>query len=129
MNNLASIVIVSHSEQIAEGIKEMIEQISDEITVELAGGTTSGGIGTSLDKITHAIKNAASPKGVVVFYDIGSSKMNAELALELNDYHDVEIIDAPLVEGAYVAAVKASIGKSAQEIKRNIEDDFPNFFQ
>lgn len=129
MNKLASIVIVSHSELIAKGIKEMIAQISDDIVVEVAGGTSSGEIGTSLNKITKAIENASSEKGVVIFYDIGSAKMNVQLALEVNTYENVEIIDAPLVEGAYIAAVKASIGKSAQDIKRNIEDDFPNFFK
>ena len=129
MNKLASIVIVSHSELIAKGIKEMIAQISGDIVVEVAGGTSSGEIGTSLNKITKAIENASSEKGVVIFYDIGSAKMNVQLALEVNTYENVEIIDAPLVEGAYIAAVKASIGKSAQDIKRNIEDDFPNFFK
>lgn len=129
MNNLTSIVIVSHSEKVASGIKEMIEQISKQIVVEIAGGTSNGEIGTSLEKINRAIKKANSPKGIVVFYDIGSAKMNAQLALEFNDLKDVEIIDAPLVEGAYVAAVKASIGKSAKEIKRNIEEEFPNFFK
>lgn len=129
MNKLASIVIVSHSELIAKGIKEMIAQISGDIVVEVAGGTSSGEIGTSLNKITKAIENASSEKGVVIFYDMGSAKMNVQLALELHSYHHIEIIDAPLVEGAYIAAVKASIGKSAQDIKRNIEDDFPNFFK
>jgi len=129
MNEFVSIVIVSHSEKIALGIKEMIEQIADQITVEVAGGTESGQIGTNLTKINQAIERAASSKGVLMFYDMGSAKMNAQFAMEISEHKNVEIVDVPLVEGAYIAAVKASIGKSAVEIKQKLHEFFPDFFQ
>lgn len=129
MDEFVSIVIVSHSEEVAFGIKEMIEQISDQLVVETAGGTNDGGIGTSLEKIKGAIKRASSPKGTLIFYDMGSAKMNVQFAVETNAFSDVEIVDAPLIEGAYIAAVKASIGKSAHEIKQKLHEYFPNFFQ
>lgn len=129
MNNYVSIVIVSHSEKIAVGIKDMIQQIAKDITVEAAGGTDDGQIGTNLNKINEAIEKAYTPKGVLVFYDMGSAKMNAQFALELKNRNNIHIIDVPLVEGAYIAAVKASIGKSALEIKENLLKYFPNFFQ
>lgn len=129
MNNYVSIVIVSHSEKIATGIKDMIEQIAENVTVEIAGGTNDGEIGTNLNKINEAVEKAYSPKGVLVFYDMGSAKMNAQFALELNNRENIYIIDVPLVEGAYIAAVKASIGKSVLEIKENLLEYFQNFFQ
>ncbi|NLI67285.1 MAG: PTS-dependent dihydroxyacetone kinase phosphotransferase subunit DhaM [Bacilli bacterium] len=125
MDNQTGIVIVSHSDKIANGIKDLLKEVSENIKVEAAGGTAAGGIGTSLDKIAEAIANVSSQKGVVVFYDIGSAKMNAELVIELNQWENVFVIDAPLVEGAYVAAVKTSIGKTADEIKREMEAEFP----
>lgn len=129
MNEYVSIVIVSHSEKIAQGIQEMIGQIADQITVEIAGGTDDDGIGTSMNKINDAIKRASSAKGILVFYDMGSAKMNVQFAVEMSNYQNIEIVDAPLVEGAYIAAVKASIGKSAPEIKGKLHEFFPNFFQ
>lgn len=129
MNEYVSIVIVSHSEKIATGIKEMIGQIADKIVVEIAGGTSDGDVGTSLEKINDAIKRASSPRGTLIFYDMGSAKMNVQFALEVGSFNRVEIVDAPLVEGAYIAAVKASIGKSATEIKQKLHEFFPNFFQ
>lgn len=129
MNNYVSIVIVSHIEKIATGIKDMIEQIAENVTVEIAGGTNDGEIGTNLNKINEAVEKAYSPKGVLVFYDMGSAKMNAQFALELNNRENIYIIDVPLVEGAYIAAVKASIGKSVLEIKENLLEYFQNFFQ
>lgn len=129
MNDLVSIVIVTHSEKVAVGIKEMIGQIAEQIVVEVAGGTDDGDIGTSLGKINDAIERAASPNGTLIFYDMGSAKMNVQFALEVGSFAHVEIVDAPLVEGAYIAAVKASIGKSATEIKQKLHEFFPNFFQ
>src|SRR5699024_8424902 len=129
MVEYVSIVVVSHTEKIALGIQEMIGQIAEEIVVEVAGGTNDGTVGTSLEKITCAIDRAASSKGVLVFYDMGSAKMNAQFAIEMGEYVDVEIVDAPLVEGAYIAAVKASIGKSASEMKRKLHTFFQDFLK
>lgn len=129
MDQFVSVVIVSHSEKIALGMKQLIQQITGEITVEVAGGTEDGTIGTSLEKIEQALERASSSKGTLLFYDMGSAKMNAQFALETSENRNVEIIDAPLVEGAYIAAVKASIGKSAVEIKQTLEDFFPSFIQ
>lgn len=128
MDEYVSIVIVSHSEQLAVGVKEIISQIASEVIVEVAGGSDDGQIGTSLAKITAAIDRASSSQGTLIFYDMGSAKMNAQFAIETNNYEGLEIIDAPLVEGAYVAAVKASIGKTRLEIKEQLNEFFPNFF-
>jgi len=119
------IVLVSHSEKIATGLKEIIREVIDEVPVELASGMEGGYIGTSVEKITSAIICADKGRGVLLFYDLGSAKMNADLAIELADVKDVVIVESPLVEGAYVAAVEASVGRSKEEILQTIEEAFP----
>lgn len=119
------IVLVSHSEKIAIGLKEIIREVIDEVPIGLASGMEDGQIGTSVEKITSAILQADEGRGVLLFYDLGSAKMNAELAIELADIQEIEIVEAPLVEGAYVAAVEASVGRSMNEILQNVTKSFP----
>ena len=121
---MVGIVIVSHSEKIAEGVKEVAEQMVPEVKIYSAGGTDDGRIGTDAMKISAAIENAFDKDGVILLFDLGSSLMNAEMAIEFLDEDiksKVEIIDAPLVEGAIVAAAYASMNKTIEEIKDNLK--------
>ncbi|MBY7144237.1 PTS-dependent dihydroxyacetone kinase phosphotransferase subunit DhaM [Virgibacillus sp. NKC19-3] len=112
----AGIVLISHSSKIAEGIKDLITQVVTEVPIETAGGTEENAIGTSIDKIQDAIKIADNGEGVLLFYDIGSAKMNAEMAMEMADLDTIQLVEAPLVEGAYTAAVESGMGKTVQEV-------------
>ena len=117
-------MIVSHSEKIAEGVKEVAEQMVPEVKIYSAGGTDDGRIGTDAMKISAAIENAFDKDGVILLFDLGSSLMNAEMAIEFLDEDiksKVEIIDAPLVEGTIVTAVYASMNKTIEEIKDNLK--------
>ena len=121
---MVGIVIVSHSEKIAEGVKEVAEQMVPEVKIYSAGGTDDGRIGTDAMKISAAIDNAFDKDGVILLFDLGSSLMNAEMAIEFLDEDiksKVEIIDAPLVEGTIVTAVYASMNKTIEEIKDNLK--------
>jgi|SRR5690625_25573 len=122
--NYVGIVLISHSEKVTIGLKEIIRQVIHEVPVEAAGGMDDGQIGTSIEKIKTAIQQANQNRGVLVFYDLGSAKMNAELAIELADLQQIQLVEAPLIEGAYVGAVEASIGKSMEEIMESIEQSF-----
>lgn len=118
------IVLISHSKKVAEGVKEIIQQVIRDVPVETAGGTDDSEIGTSIEKINRAIDRAYSSKGVLLFYDLGSAKMNAELAIELVKKEKIELVEAPLVEGSYVAAVESSIGKDLETIIETINKEF-----
>lgn len=118
------IVLISHSSKIAEGLKELISQVITNIPVITAGGTEENDIGTSIDKIMEAIHRADYGKGVILFYDIGSAKMNAEMAIEMAEHAEVMLSEAPLVEGAYVGAVESGMGKSLQEVYDAVEKAF-----
>lgn len=116
---MVGVVIVSHSNKLAEGVKEVASQMASEVKIESAGGTCDGRLGTDIEKIKNAIKNVYSDDGVIILFDLGSSMMNTEMAIEFLDEHmrkNIRIMDAPLVEGAVVAAVDSSIGKSLEEI-------------
>jgi|SRR5690625_1622660 len=119
------IVLVSHSEQVTIGLKEIIREVIEEVPIEPAGGTDDGQIGTSIEKIKEAILRADQGRGVLLFYDLGSAKMNAELAIELADIRPIKLVEAPFIEGAYVGAVEASIGRSMTEILDSVDESFP----
>ncbi|WP_121615385.1 dihydroxyacetone kinase phosphoryl donor subunit DhaM [Virgibacillus halodenitrificans] len=118
------IVLISHSPKVVEGTKEIIRQVNQDVAIELAGGTDDNEIGTSIDKILEAINHADKGSGVLLLYDIGSAKMNAEIAIEMADGNNIKMAEAPIVEGAYVASVEAGMGKSIDEIITTLEKNF-----
>ena len=107
------IVFVSHSEKIATGLVELARQMAPTVRLIAAGGTDTGGIGTSFDKISAGITEANTGAGVVILCDLGSAILTAETAhdfLEEAVKLRVCIVDAPLVEGGVAAAVTAETG-------------------
>ncbi|MBO1004085.1 dihydroxyacetone kinase phosphoryl donor subunit DhaM [Pseudogracilibacillus auburnensis] len=118
------IVLISHSEKVACGIKDIIRQVIQDVPVEVAGGTDDGKIGTSMDRISAAIECADQNKGILLFYDLGSAKMNAELAIEMSEKENIKLAEAPLLEGSYVGAVESSMGKSIAEIIDTLNKNF-----
>lgn len=114
------LVIVSHSARLAEGVAELAGQMAQgKVGIMAAGGTPEGALGTSVDKIIGALHEVDSPAGILVLLDLGSAVMAAEMAVEAftaTSPHPVTISSAPLVEGAVIAAVEASIGNSLAEV-------------
>jgi PTS hybrid protein len=114
-----SLVIVSHSARLAEGVVELAEQMAQgKVAIVAAGGTSDGTLGTSVDKIIAALQQVDGPDGTLVLLDLGSAVMATEMAVEAftQDRQHVTISSAPLVEGAVIAAVESSIGNSLQEV-------------
>ncbi|WP_435299791.1 dihydroxyacetone kinase phosphoryl donor subunit DhaM [Timonella sp. A28] len=130
MGSLVSLVLVSHSQSLAEGAKELASQMAPEVTIEIAGGLEDGSIGTSFDRISAAIEEAAGFSesdseqdlhDVVVICDLGSAILSTESVLEFLPEElvgHVTMADAPFVEGSIAAAVEASSGASAQAVLR-----------
>ncbi|HHW68298.1 MAG: phosphoenolpyruvate---glycerone phosphotransferase subunit DhaM [Epulopiscium sp.] len=116
---MVGIVIVSHSEKVAEGAKELALQMAKEAPVAAAGGMADGSIGTDVEKIVKAIKSVQSEDGVVVLVDLGSAIMSSEMAIEITG-GNVKIVDGPIVEGAIVAAVESVIGSNLETVTNAI---------
>ena len=115
---MVNLLIVSHSAQLAAGVKEFTDQVTGgKIKIVAAGGTADGALGTSVERIQASLKEVISSDGVLVLVDLGSAVMSVETVLEGEgiDASRVIISDAPLVEGAFLAAVEASTGASLEE--------------
>lgn len=122
------LVIVSHSEKIAEGVVELAAQMAPDVVLVAAGGAEDGTgparIGTSFDRVQAAIGRASGGDGVVVLTDLGSAVMTAEMVLEFLDPEvrdTVRLAQAALVEGAVAAAVQAQGGSSLDDVVRAAE--------
>ena len=129
MSENVSLVIVSHSPDVARGTAEMVRQmVGDEVKVAHCGGNPDGGLGTDVQKILQAIEQAWSPRGVAILVDLGGAETNSEMAIELlpDDRRDrVVLCNSPIVEGAIMAATEASGGASLAEVRATAEELSP----
>lgn len=115
---MVGIVIVSHSPKVADGIRELaLEMSSLSERIVAAGGLDDDRLGTDACRISDAILQANTGEGVVVLVDLGSAVISTKLAIELLP-EDIKVIiaDAPILEGAIVAAVEASIGSDIYSV-------------
>lgn len=118
------IVLVSHSDSLARGLRELLLQIGGAmLAVAVAGGTDDGRIGTSYRRIADAITGVDKGSGVVVFTDLGSAVLTARSVLDDRAAtgaaagaaagaapQGIMLVDVPFVEGAVAAAVIAATG-------------------
>ena len=120
------IVIVSHSPKVAEGAADMVRQmVGEDVPVAWTGGDPAGGLGTNFEAITEAIHRAWSEAGVAILVDLGGAETNSQMAVEMlrEDWRGrVVICDAPIVEGAVIAATEASGGASLARVRHVAEE-------
>ncbi|WP_251150639.1 dihydroxyacetone kinase phosphoryl donor subunit DhaM [Cellulosimicrobium sp. Marseille-Q4280] len=119
-----ALVLVSHSQRLAQGAVELAAQMAPGVVLLAAGGTDDGGLGTSYDRVSGAVSDAlAVADGVVVLADLGSAVMTVESVLDLEDELDgrVALADAPFVEGAVAAAVTAHGGGDVPAVLASAE--------
>ena len=122
---MVGLVIVSHSAKIAEGVVDLASQMAPGFDgILAAGGLQTGEIGTDAIRIMAAVKKADDGDGVAILCDLGSAILNAETAMELLEDSGIRmrIADAPLLEGAIVAAVEASAGEDLAAVIQAAED-------
>lgn len=135
---MVSLVLVSHVYEIAMGTKLLAQQMAgDDVKIEAVGGLPGEGkreettttpslfpIGTDAVQIADTIQRCWSAEGVLLLVDLGSAVLSAELALDLLPAEISErclISNAPLVEGAVMAAVEASLGHSLEAVNAAAE--------
>jgi len=123
---VVGIVVVSHSQALAEGVVALAREMGGaKLLIEAAGGVQEPGVlGTDAERVRAAIERAISDDGVLVLMDLGSALMSAEFALEMLAVSSdrVRLSDAPLVEGAVAAAAAASGGATLDEVAAEARD-------
>ena len=120
---MVGLVLVSHSEDIANGLAELAAQMAGpDVAIQAAGGLPDGGLGTDDDRVRDAIRHAEKGDGVVVIGDLGSAILTVRHVLERNFNGRVLLADAPLVEGAVAAAVIASTGADVKQVAAAAEE-------
>jgi dihydroxyacetone kinase phosphotransfer subunit len=129
MTGNVAIVIVSHSALVAQGAADMVrEMVGDEVRVAACGGNPDGGLGTNVAAIREAIDSVYGPAGVAILVDLGGAETNSEMAIELlpEDQQDKVIIcNAPIVEGAVMAATEAAGGSPLAQVRATAEELSP----
>lgn len=114
------VVIVSHVSEIAQGVKRLIEQVAKDVPVTIAGGLENGDVGTDMQRIIQAFEDNSTTK-LLAFYDLGSAKMNLEMAIEMTD-KEVKLYDTALVESAYTAAALLQVETKIEDVEAQLKD-------
>ncbi len=126
MSETVSIVIVSHSTDVARGAAAMVrEMVGEEVAVAWCGGNPEGGLGTDVARISDAIEQVYNDKGVAVLVDLGGAETNSEMAIEMmpeDRQGNIVICNAPIVEGAVMAATEAAGGGDLAAVRATAEE-------
>jgi phosphocarrier protein FPr len=118
---LVGIVLISHSGTLVDGLRDMVAQVAGaDVPIATAGGTEDSRLGTSAPRIAEAIQEVLGQADeAIVLLDLGSAALSLEVALEelsAAERSRIRVSEAPLVEGAVLAAVQASVGASLDDV-------------
>lgn len=122
---MIGIVLVSHSHLQATGLQEIATQMSRGLVkIAAAGGIDDHTLGTNAERIYQAIQDVYSIDGVLILFDLGSALLSTQIAIEMlpseHRFH-IKLSSAPMVEGAIVAAIEASLGHNLEKVKAAAE--------
>jgi dihydroxyacetone kinase phosphotransfer subunit len=126
---MISLILVSHCHQVAVGVLEIAQQmVHAPLPIAAVGGILSEAgdpqLGTDALRIAQAIREQWSEEGVLILVDLGSAVISTELALEMLPpamSARCLISNAPLVEGAVIAALEASLQHDLETVNRAAE--------
>ena len=121
-----ALLVVSHSKKLAEGVKELVSQMANGVTIEAIGGMEDGSLGTDSIAISEMMGVLALENEMVLtFMDLGSGVISSQMALDLleeNVRSKIKLVDASLIEGAFTAGVLIYAGMPLEEIIRQAEN-------
>ena len=122
--NLVGIVVVSHSNKLAEEIINFAKILSQEDFPIVNGGNVKREVyGTNVETVKNAVISADNGAGVLIFVDMGSSIFNAmQVVKGLEGKVDARIVDAPIVEGVLSAGAANSLDMDLEDLKLIAEE-------
>ena len=112
------IVIVSHVKEIGEGVDRLIKEVAKDVPITVAAGLDQGEVGTSFERIMAAFEENPAQQ-LLAFYDLGSAKMNLEMAIDMTE-KEVLLFDTALVESAYTAAALLQVDTPLEAIEEQL---------
>lgn len=122
---MINILILSHSKDLAKGLYDLTSQMASDVKIDYWGGTEEGELGSDFEKINEKIINLSSNDDqLIIIFDLGSSMMNAQMALEMLDpevQDRLRLADLPMVEGCVDLAMQVQTGTSFEDIKTYVE--------
>lgn len=113
---MIGVLVVSHSNEAASGIAKIATEMSGhgDVPVIGVGGNETGGLGVSVPNVYQTLVDLlARCDGVLIVPDIGSSVLSSRGAIGMlspDDASRVTIANAPILEGAMLAAIESSTG-------------------
>ncbi len=119
---MIGLVVVAHSADVVRGVVAMVAQAAPDVPVDGAGGLSGGRLGTNGLEVADALRRVLEANGrddILVLLDLGSASMAVDLALDELDRADralIRVTEAPIVEGAVLAAVAAAGGASVDAV-------------
>lgn len=122
---MTTLMLLSHSPKIVEGIRDLAMEMASEANIVPVGGNNAGGLGSDFDRTFAALEAAAKTGEVVLLADLGSAKMTGEMAREALSAElqsRVFLSDAALVEGGIVAAVAIAGGGGADAVIAELKE-------
>jgi PTS hybrid protein len=122
---MVSPMLLSHSQKVVDGARDIACEMAGGAAVIPVGGTKDGGLGTDFDRIFDEMQKAAAAGQVVVLADLGSARLcgeSARDALPADVQENVHLSDAAIVEGALVAAVSIAAGCDAPAVLADIQE-------
>ncbi|MDR2369398.1 MAG: dihydroxyacetone kinase subunit L [Mycoplasmataceae bacterium] len=119
ITKLVSILVVSHSESLAKATTQFASEMkNNEFTFEYVAGIENGRFfGTDPQQIKQTIQRLATDSEILIIYDLGSSKMNLEMAISLlpNEYTQrVKVCHCAFVEGTIIAVSTNNTQKASE---------------
>ncbi len=122
---MVSLMVLSHSKKIVEGIQELAGEMSGGTEIFAVGGAKAGGLGSDFDATLEAMSAGVAKGDLIVLADMGSTRMTAEMALETlseEDQKKVHFSNAAIVEGAVLAAVSIAGEMGVEDILEQLKD-------
>ena len=122
---MINILLASHSKKVAEGLREILVQMAPDVNIQVSGGDNEGNIGSNFEEINEIINKYATDDGLVIFFDLGSSMLNCQMAIDMLDEEKkskVYLSGTPIVETSVHVAVNASAGQTLEETIEYLEN-------
>ncbi|WP_157150142.1 HPr family phosphocarrier protein [Brachyspira sp. SAP_772] len=127
---MVGLIFVSDSNEFVMALQKYVNQVSN-ISAACCGGIGERLLGTNHNDIYKVINDNYTDDGIIIFFDSKGALVNCERAVAMLDKEkqkNVRISFAPILEGAMIAAVEASLNKKIDEIEDKLNNYIKKYY-